>query len=163
MGRLESLRTNLMQNAVENFRWRIDVIADWPYFLAPVETRSAFLDLFSDYPFPSTTTVTGWTEIRSHYDSLSESLGFTVNPPNLVLTMSAAQLADNGEYNAALEVLDHLVSLYPYSLDGPWQLANLHRVMGDTAAAIRYYEECLQREPNMVPARTWLDRLRGGR
>ena len=65
-------------------------------------------------------------------------------------------------YPAALEVLHHLVTLYPSSLDGPWNLANLHRLMGDTATAIRYYEECLRREPNMVPAGEWLRRLRGG-
>ena len=34
--------------------------------------------------------------------------------------------------------------------------------MGDTAAAIRYCEECLRRDPNMTPARDWLKRLKGG-
>ena len=55
-----------------------------------------------------------------------------------------------------------LVDIHPDSLDGPWQLANLHRIMGDTAAAIRYCEECLRRDPNMTPARDWLKRLKGG-
>jgi hypothetical protein len=32
--------------------------------------------------------------------------------------------------------------------------------MGETAAAIRYYEECLRRDPNMIVAREWLDRLK---
>ena len=39
---------------------------------------------------------------------------------------------------------------------------NLYRVMGDPAKAIRYYEECLQRDPNMTPAKEWLERLRSG-
>ena len=33
--------------------------------------------------------------------------------------------------------------------------------MGDTAAAIRYDEECLRRNPNMTQARDWLKRLKG--
>ncbi len=163
MGMLEALRTNLEQNAVESFRWRIDIKTDWPFFLAPVEARSALLDLFRDYPFPDVENVSGWEEIRYHYDAVSQSLGFTIDPPSHILTQAGARLTDRGEYESALDVLHHLVEMHPYALDGPWQLANLHRVMGDTTTAIRYYEECLQREPNMVPAQTWLERLRGGR
>ena len=70
---------------------------------------------------------------------------------------------ERGEYQEALGVLNRLVEIYPSSLDGPWHLANLHRVMGDTATAIRYYEECLRRDPNMTPARDWLERLGGRR
>ena len=84
-------------------------------------------------------------------------------PSSLILAQSSARLVEKGEHAAALEVLHHLVEIHPSSLDGPWQLANLHRVMGDTATAIRYYEECLSRNPNMNPARDWLERLRGGR
>jgi tetratricopeptide (TPR) repeat protein len=70
-------------------------------------------------------------------------------------------LVEEGDYEGALAILDHLVELYPGSMNGPWQLANLHREMGDTVKAIQYYEECLRRDPNMVPARQWLERLRG--
>jgi enterochelin esterase-like enzyme len=161
--RLDSLGARLDASAVDGFRWRIYVETDWPFFLAPVEARPALMDLFSDYPFPAVDAVTGWEEIRSHYDGLSQTLGFTVDPPNLILTQAGHALTDRGEYEAALDVLNHLVEVYPHSLDGPWQLANLHRVMGDTVTAIRYYQDCLRRDPNMVPARTWLERLRGGR
>ena len=153
----------LVEHAGEGFRWRIEMKQNWPFFLAPVEARPALMDLFRDYPFPSVEAVTGWSEIGEHYDRLSSDLGFIVEPPNLVLTHAAARLTDRREYEASLEVLHHLVEIYPHSLDGPWQLANLHRVMGDTATAIRYYEECLRRDPSIVPARTWLERLRGGR
>jgi tetratricopeptide (TPR) repeat protein len=100
--------------------------------------------------------------IQAHYDSVSTSLGFTVEPPDLVLTLSGNALMERGAYPEALEVMNHLAELYPSSLNAPWGLANLHRVMGDTATAIRYYEECLRRDPGMIPAREWLRRLRGG-
>ena len=160
---LAALGTSLEQNAVDGFRWLIDIDREWPFFLAPVDARAAFMDLFSDYPFPSSHDVASWEDIRSHYDRLSQNIGFGIEPPNLVLTQVGHQLAESGDHDAALEVLHHLVEIYPHSLDGPWQLANLHRMMGDTATAISYYEECLRREPNMVPARTWLERLRAGR
>lgn len=163
MGMLEQLRTNLDQNAVDGFRWRIDIESDWPFFLSPVNARAALMDLFREYPLPGVQDVAGWDDIRSHYNRVSEIVGFAIDPPNLVLSQAGQAFMDRGEYETSLEVLHHLVEIHPHSLDGPWQLANLHRVMGDTATAILYYEECLRREPNMVPARTWLERLRGRR
>jgi enterochelin esterase-like enzyme len=160
MGMLESLRSSLQQTAIEGFRWRIEIEEDWPFFLAPVNARDALIDLFKDYPFQHIEDMVGWSDIRSHYEELSEDLGFAVDPPSLMLTQAGSQLAARGKHEEALKVLHQLVALHPHSLDGPWQLANLHRVMGDTATAIRYYEECLRREPNMVPARSWLDRLK---
>jgi tetratricopeptide (TPR) repeat protein len=118
------------------------------------------MDLFGEYPFPDVEDIAGWQDIKSHYDRVSQTVGFSIDPPNLVLTQAGHHLTEIGEHDAALEVLHNLVDIHPHSLDGPWQLANLHRTMGDTTTAIRYYEECLRREPNMVPARTWLERLR---
>ena len=159
---LLALRAGLGAGVAEGFRWRIEVVEDWPFFLAPVQARSALLDLFRDYPFPSPAQAGGLAPIRAHYDSLSASLGFTVEPPDLVLTLAGSSLAGRGEYVAALEVLNLLAALYPSSLNGPWQLANLHRLRGDTATAIRYYEECVRRDPNMTPAREWIRRLGAG-
>ena len=51
-------------------------------------------------------------------------------------------MIERAAYAQAAEVLDHLVALYPSSLNGPWNLADVNRLMGDTATAIRYYEEC---------------------
>ena len=76
---------------------------------------------------------------------------------------SAEACREAGEHEAALEVIQHLHHLYPASMNGVWRLANVHRELGDTATAIGYYEECLRRDPNMTPAREWLERLRGGR
>ena len=160
--RLEALRSGLEAGTADGFRWRIHLVPDWPFFLSPVEVRDALLDLFAGYPFPSPDGAGSLGEIQAHYRAVSEALGFTLEPPDLVLTLAANGMMAREAYPAALEVLNELVRLYPSSLNGPWNLANLHRLMGDTATAIRYYEECLSRDPNMVPAREWIRRLRGG-
>jgi hypothetical protein len=159
---LRLLEAGLTGSAAESFRWRIDLVPDWPFFLAPVTVRPALLDLFSGYPFPDAEEVAGLEEIQAHYGRLSASIGINIEPPSLVLTQAASGLREREEYSEALGVLTLLTELYPSSLDGPWQLGHLYRVMGDTATAIRYYEECLERNPNMVAAQQWLDRLRGG-
>jgi len=160
---LDALRAALRANTAAGFRWSIELERDWPFFLAPVRARAALLDLFRDYPFPSPERAASLAEIRSHYDSLSATFGFSVDPPDLVLTLAGSSMVGRGMYPAALEVLNHLAALYPSSLNGPWQLANLHRLMGDTTTALRYYEECVRRNPDMTPARDWITRLRGGR
>jgi len=163
MGRLAGLFSGFEEGAVQGFRWRVALDQDWPFFLAPVEIREALMDLFSDYPFQGAGETTALGEIDSHYEKLSRVYGFTLHPPNLVLSQASDHLVERGEYQEALSVLNRLVEIYPSALDGPWRLANLHRVMGDTTAAIRYYEECLRRDPNMTLARDWLDRLREGK
>ncbi len=160
--RLEALRAALQAGTVEGFRWRIQVDPGWPYFLAPVQAREALLEIFRDYPFSSPGAAQSLAEIQAHYEAVSRDLGFDLEPPDLVLTLAANGQMERGDHAAALETFRYLVHLYPSSLNGPWGLANLHRVMGDTATASRYYEECLRRDPNMGPAREWIRRLRGG-
>lgn len=159
---LEALKTELEAGVVEGFRWRVEVDPAWPYFLAPVQAREALLDLFREYPFPSPGAARSLAEIRAHYDAVSQDLGVELEPPDLVLTLAANGQMERGDHAAARETFGRLVELYPSSLNGPWGLANLHRVMGDTATAVRYYEECLRRDPNMGPAREWIRRLKEG-
>jgi tetratricopeptide (TPR) repeat protein len=161
-GGMDSLFSGFEEVAVPGFRWRVAMDEDWPFFLAPLEIREALLDLFVDYPLRGAGEATGLAEIEAHYENLSRMYGFTLHPSNLVLSQTSDDMVERGEYQEALSVLNRLAEIYPSSLDGPWRLANLHRVMGDTTRAIRYYEECLSRDPNMTPARDWLDRLRGG-
>jgi len=160
--RLRNLETGFREGSVPGFRWRVELEEEWPFFLAPVQIRDALLDLFADYPFREVASARTLRDVEEHYRKVSGAFGFVVQPPNLILSQVSDRMVDRGDYLEALEVLHSLVQLYPSSGDGPWRLANLHRVMGDTATAIRYYEEILRRDPNMTPAREWLDRLRGG-
>jgi len=159
---LRDLQSSLETSAADQFRRRIDLIQDCPYFLAPVTVRPALLDLFSGYHFPSPEEAEGLDQIKEHYDRVSASLGFPVEPPGLVLTRAASGLRERGAYLEALGVLTLLTEHYPSSLDGPWQLGHLYREMGDTATAIGFFQECLSRDPDMVAAQHWLNRLRRG-
>jgi tetratricopeptide (TPR) repeat protein len=124
-----------------------------------VKTREMLLELFVEYPLAVPAEATTFADIRTHYDTVGAKLGFTLEPPDLVLTLAGNGMMERGAYREALVVMNHLAMLYPASMNGIWGLANLHRVMGDTTVAIRYYEECLRRDPNMTPAREWLRRL----
>lgn len=142
-------------------RWRIDIRDSAGTFIYPTGIREGLLDLFRAFPFPEESVPRNLTGILAHYQGLSESLGFVVHPPDLVLSRQSDWLTTQERHDDALEILTHLNLLYPVSMNGYWRLANLHREMGDTSKAIRYYEECLRRDPNMDVAREWLDRLLG--
>jgi predicted alpha/beta superfamily hydrolase len=160
--RLEQMRADLGSHAVSGFRWSIEVDGDWRFFVPPLHLEDHLLGLFPDFPFPADREVHSLSDVLSHYEDLSRRFGFTVDPPDLILAQAADRLARTGHRDAALEVLKHQLALYPASLNPLWRLANLYREMGDTANAIRYYRQCLEREPNMTPAKTWLERLGAG-
>ena len=160
-GFLENLRANLEADVAEGFRWRVDLTPMWPFFLPPVEARDALLDLFADYPFPAPAEAESLEEIVAHFGGVSGALGVTLEPPDLILTLAANGLMERGDFPEAMKTFRYLVDTHPSSLNGPWGLANLHRVMGDTATAIRYYRECLRRDPDTGPALEWLRRLGG--
>lgn len=141
-------------------RWRIDVRPSAGTFIYPTGIREGLMDLFQDFPLPAASASQTLGDILGHYEGLSRFFGFEVHPPDLVLSRRSDRLTSEGRHEEALEVLTHLNRLYPASMNGYWRLANVHREMGDTATAIRYYEECLRRDPNMIVAREWLDRLR---
>lgn len=159
---LEALRAGLEAGVGQGFRWRIVVEEGWPFFLPPVRLREALLEVFSDYPFPSPAEARSLEAVEAHYHSVSASVGVPLEPPDLVLTLAANGMMGRGEHPEALRTFQRLVELHPSSLNGPWGLANLHRAMGDTATAIRFYQECLRRDPNLGPAREWIRRLGGG-
>lgn len=160
---LRELESAFEAGVADGFRWRIDIQEPTGLFLAPVGIRDGLRDLFRAYPLPADARITGLADLQAHYDRLTELYAFTVDPPDLVLTMKGADLSRAGEHEAALEIFLDLHRLYPASMNGVWQLAHVYRELGDTATAIGYYEECLRRDPNMTMAREWLERLRGGR
>ena len=160
--RLEELRAAFQNRAVDGSHWRVELDSSWKLFLPPLHLRENLLELFSGYRFPADQEITGLSDVLSHYEALSRRYGFPVDPPDHILAQVSDRLTGEGRHDQAREVLTHLLSLYPNSLNGLWRMANLYRETGDTANAIRYYRECLQREPNMAPARMWMERLGGG-
>ncbi|MFG1691173.1 alpha/beta hydrolase-fold protein [Gemmatimonadota bacterium] len=158
---LREMESALEAGVTDGFRWRIDIQEPTGLFLPPVGIRAGLRDLFQAYPLPTDSRITGLPDLQDHYGRLSDLYGFTVDPPDLVLTLNGADLSRAGEHEVALDIFLELHRLYPASMNGVWQLAHVYRELGDTATAIGYYEECLRRDPNMTPAREWLERLKG--
>lgn len=128
-------------------------------FIPPLLLKEGLRELFRDYRFPEEVDVRGLEDITGYYAALSERFGFEFDVPNMTLAFEADALAERGESDAAREILEYLIQKYPWSVDGYWRLANLHRELGNRETAIEYYRKCLEIMPNMPPAREWLERL----
>lgn len=128
-------------------------------FLPPLLLKEGLRELFRGYRFPDDREVRGLMDITSYYAALSERFGFTIDIPEIVLISNAAELASGGASDSALEILAYVIEVYPISVNGYWQLANLHRELGNRETAIEYYQKCLAIMPNMPPARYWLEKL----
>lgn len=131
-------------------------------FIPPILLKEGLRELFREYNLPADLEVRGLSDLVSYYAALSDKLGFDINIPEKILADEALELAERGESEAAVGILEYLIELHPSSLNGYWRLANLHRELGNRERAIEYYRKCLEIMPNMPPARHWLEKLEAG-
>jgi predicted alpha/beta superfamily hydrolase len=142
-----------------NLRLRVSYVEQGEDFLPPLGLREGLRELFRGYRMPDDSAVEGLADVAGHYSRLSESLGLRLNIPERVLVASSDRLSSAGKSAEALELLEHVIDVYPTSLDGHWRLGNLLRELGDTSGALKHYKRCLELMPNMRPASEWIERL----
>ncbi|MBN2171453.1 MAG: hypothetical protein JW819_09070 [Candidatus Krumholzibacteriota bacterium] len=133
--------------------------ADNEDFIPPLGVKEGLRALFAGYAFPEGRVVRGLADITGHYAALSERYGFAVDVPEMTLTLAGDALARRGDLDAAEAIFHHILEIYPNSLNGHWQLANLYRRRGDRERAVYRCRRCLEIMPNMPPARRMLEEL----
>ncbi|NIM49117.1 MAG: tetratricopeptide repeat protein [Gemmatimonadales bacterium] len=156
MPRLEEV---VSAHAPADLQWKVEVVGENGDFLAPTGLREGLTLLFSEYEFPADTGIVSLADVEAYYDALSQRYGYEVAVPDMVLTMQSDNLAQAGRVDEAINMLEHLVQLYPHSLNGWWRLAGIYRERGEIERALHYYRKCLEVDPDMVYARQWVERL----
>jgi enterochelin esterase-like enzyme len=156
---LQRLEEVLSAEAPAEFQWKVEVVEENGDFLTPSGLREGLSLLFSAYEFPADVDVASLAEIDAFYSELSERYGYAVAIPDMVLAMQSDNLAERGRVDEAIEMLEHLVELYPHSLNGWWRLAGTYRERGEIERALHYYRKCLEVDPDMVYAQQWIERL----
>jgi tetratricopeptide (TPR) repeat protein len=131
-------------------------------FIPSLLVKEGLRELFHDYAFPSDLEPHQLTDLGEYYSMVSARLGFDVDIPERVLAAKSDVLSQIGSVDAAMEMLEYMLEVYPASVDGHWRLANLCRELGDRERALEHYRECVRLMPNMRPAMQWIDRLDEG-
>jgi tetratricopeptide (TPR) repeat protein len=132
-------------------------------FIPSLLVKEGLRELFHDYAFPSDLEVDQLTDLGEYYSMVSAQLGFDVDIPERVLAAKSDVLSQAGSVDAAMEMLEYMLEVYPASVDGHWRLGNLCRELGERERALEHYRECVRLMPNMWPAMQWIDRLDEGR
>jgi enterochelin esterase-like enzyme len=156
---LQRLEEVLSAEAPAEFQWKVEVVEENGDFLTPSGLREGLSLLFSAYEFPADVDVASLAEIDAFYSELSERYGYAVAIPDMVLAMQSDNLAERGRVDEAIEMLEHLVELYPHSLNGWWRLASIYRERGEIERALHYYRKCLEVDPDMVYAQRIIEQL----
>ncbi|HUS86049.1 MAG TPA: alpha/beta hydrolase-fold protein [Bacteroidales bacterium] len=101
--------------------------------------------LFSEYELPDD--IIGLENIKKYYQGLSEKAGFTVNVSDRILTTAGDKLKRTGNMEETRRIFEYILELYPRSLDGLFQVAELNLSSGRYEDAKRYYAEFLKIRP----------------
>lgn len=128
-------------------------------FVSSLELKTGLKRYFRDYMFPDSIKVNNLADIQKYYKDLSNKYGFEIDESDLVMTLKSDDLQNQGKVEESKEILNYILTKYPESLNAIWRLANIYREEGDTLKAIEFYKKSIEINPDMVPAKRWLEAL----
>jgi predicted alpha/beta superfamily hydrolase len=134
----------------DDFRLHLNHLHDDVDYLHPRALETGLKLLFPDYHRTDKEVFAGLRELEDFYGKLSERYGFTVAPPELIMTYSAGALQRCGQVESARSILERQIQLYPNMVNGFWQLAGIAADGGRTNEAIRYYQRCIEIDSSMA-------------
>ncbi len=120
---------------IPGFRLHLNFIPDNDEFIQPMGLRSGLKAMFQDYPFPEDREVNRLSDIKEFYTGLSKAYGFTVDPPEHILSMQTYGLLGRGRRTEAVEVLNYLQANYPRSANAYMIFSNLYMQDGELEKA----------------------------
>jgi len=128
----------------------------WKYYpdynhgtVSMVDQRDALQALFAFYsynlPFGEffNPAYKGDTLLAAHYKNISRQMGYTVSPPEQLLSALAHQLTDMKQFDRAYYYLNLNVTNYPKSFNAWGRMGDLYVAKGDKQKAIEYYSKAL--------------------
>jgi tetratricopeptide (TPR) repeat protein len=127
--------------------WEID---EDIYSPPEVSLKEGLSVLFHKYPIEAGTVLDGLNDIKEYYESLSSELGFSVNISDRILRDCAMKLSQEGKNNEAKEIWEYTLELYPKSLDGLFNMAQISFSEGKYQDAKKYFKAFLEIRPNEV-------------
>jgi len=128
---------------IENLDFRMVITKPSGFFITPVPVLEALRTYFAGFRLPDDFRPENVDAVTAYYEKLSAKYGFTVDPPDLMLTFTADQLTEQGKVKEARKLLQYQLTLYPASLNAFWRLGELSRSQGDFAGARDYYKAFL--------------------
>jgi len=131
-------------NTPKGFRFEFKLNDPEDDFLMSTDVKYGLKELFSEYELPKEINIEGLYDIKKYYQMLSEKLGFPVNISDRILWSAGNKLNENWKKVEARRIFEYGLELYPKSLDGLFQVAEMNVSMGRYKEARKYYAEFLK-------------------
>jgi tetratricopeptide (TPR) repeat protein len=131
------------------FDLRLNELVGNTDFIPPLHLEAGIARLFAEYHVPLDSTFDSLAQIHEHYRGLSKRYGFDVPPSEMTMTFSADALLRDGNTEAAVEILEYEITLYPNMVNPWWRLANIAAERGETEQAIELFNKCVEINPSM--------------
>jgi predicted alpha/beta superfamily hydrolase len=144
------------------FRTKVDYFPKEDHGSVPlISLYHGLLHVFDGYRLSVDAVANDPTEITTHFESLSEKLGFRIIPPeNQVNNIGYFLLQRMEDVDGAITVFEMNVANYPESANVYDSLGEAFAVSGDVDKAIRNYEKSLALDPGNDNAKNELEKLR---
>lgn len=118
------------------------------------------LSIFDGYKIPFDVIAERPMEVVSHFERMSDRLGFPFVPPEPLVNISGYTLLRSNGPEKALELFEINAANYPSSFNVYDALADAYAVMGDKILAIENYEKSLSLNPEYEEARRKISELK---
>lgn len=137
----------------DQFRLNIHFIELSGDFNTPLRLKEGLKSLFASYPLPADKQIENLSGLIEYYTNLSGQYGFPVDVPEHVLTDVSDRFDSQKKVEERLEVLEHILKIYPRSVNALWRLANYYKGAGEKERALYYFEECIKIMPDFGAAK----------
>jgi len=111
------------------------------------DIKYGFMELFSGYELPYETNMKGLDDILEYYQQFSNELGFSVNISDRILRSAANRFNSEGNKQEVQRIWEYVLRIYPRSLDGLFQVAEMRASAGRFKEAKEYYTKFLEIRP----------------
>ncbi|MFH0761235.1 MAG: alpha/beta hydrolase-fold protein [Bacteroidota bacterium] len=150
-------KSTIEANIPRNFRFRFETFDQGDY-MTETGFLKGFRELFSEYELPDSIATGGIDNIIAYYDTLSEKMGFKITPSDVTLHYAATRINAAGNGSEARRVYEYILTVYPKSLDGLFQMAQILSAEGKFQKAVEYYTEFLKLRPHEAMVQNMLKR-----
>lgn len=124
-----------------------------PYVGAALEA------LFPDFEFKDFSETMTLSDITSHYSSLSERYGFSVEIPEHALVNLSDIKSSQGKHEEVIDVCKIIIEKYPNSTNAWFRSGFAYKALGNKEMAIKCFKRTLELFPQATTARRALDEL----
>ncbi len=148
----------LLKQSPSGKEWKVDLIENTGH-VPLITLNNALLFFFSECTMNAERRKFNVSDMKSHFNKLSEKYGFTVIPKAGALFDIALDLKNEKKFDQSVDIFQYLVSLYPDSELYFFFLGQTYQEKGDINLAKEYYNKSLKINSNFNSAKKALEKL----